>query len=86
MLILIIKGGHESKPSADIYIGPSTDRVDYGTYSCFTCQISCSFIHFVAMAFDQSDVWAEQWLIENYADGTIEEDFINLPLIDLRKK
>jgi len=78
------KGGHESRPSADIYIGDSTDRVNYGTYSCFTCQTYCSFVHFVAMAFDQSDMWAEKWLIENYSNETIEEEFIDLPPIDLK--
>lgn len=80
------KGGHESRPSASIYIGDSTDAVNYGTYSCFTCQIASSFIHFVAMAFDQTDSWAEKWLIDNYADGTVEEEFINLLPIDLDKK
>lgn len=78
------KGGHESKPSADIYVGESSDRVKYGTYSCFTCQTSCSFTHFVAMAFDKDDIWAEKWLIEHYADGTLEEEFINLPIIDIK--
>lgn len=79
------KGGHEAKASADIYVGNSTDRVNYGTYSCFTCQTSCSFTHFIAMAFDKDDVWAEKWLIDNYSDGTIEEELIDLPDIDLKR-
>jgi len=77
------KGGHESRASADVYIGNSTDRVKYGTYSCFTCQVACSFIHFIAMAFDKDDAWAEKWLIDNYGEGFIEEELLNLPQITL---
>lgn len=78
------KGGHESRASAHVYIGESNDNVQYGTYSCFTCQLTCSFVHFVALAFEKSDLWAENWLIEKYADGTIEEELINLPKIELK--
>lgn len=77
------KGGHESRASADVYIGNSTDRVKYGTYSCFTCQLACSFIHFIAMAFEKDDAWAEKWLIDNYGEGFIEEELLNLPEINL---
>lgn len=80
------KGGHEKRASAAIYIGESTDRVNYGTYSCFTCQLASSFPHFVAMAFDKDDAWAEDWLIANYSDGIIEEELLNLPIIDLNAK
>ena len=80
------KGGHESRASADVYIGDSTERVKYGTYSCFTCQLSCSFVHFVAMSFEKSDAWAEKWLIDNYSDGVIEEALLNLPEISLKDK
>jgi len=80
------KGGHENRPSADIYIGNSTDRVKYGTYSCFTCQLACSFVHFVALAFDKTDEWAEKWLIENYSDGIIETELLDLPEINIKAK
>lgn len=80
------KGGHEARASADIYVGDSTDRVKYGTYSCFTCQLSCSFTHFVAMAFERSDEWAEKWLIDNYSEGIIDEELLELLEIQLDVK
>lgn len=78
------KGGHESEASAGVYFGKDSDKLKYGTYHCFTCGIACSFVHFVAMAFECSDDTAEQWLIDNYADAT-EEYEIDLPEIELVK-
>lgn len=62
------KGGKENKPSADIYIGPSSDKVDYGYFKCFTCEKQGPFQLFVAECFECSIKDAEKWLIENYAD------------------
>jgi len=80
------KGGHESKPSAQIYIGPTIDKLQYGTYHCFTCDTVCSFVHFVAMAFEESDSWAARWLIDNYENEVSENDGIDLEPIVIGNK
>lgn len=78
------KGGLENRPSADIYVGNGTDNLPYGYFKCFTCGARFTFDHFVAEAFDISDEKAKRWLIDNYADGTIEYE-VDLPEIILDK-
>lgn len=80
----IHKGGKENKASADIYIGPSTDDVKYGHFTCFTCGASHPFYMFVAACFDCSIDSAKDWLIQNYWDGK-ETIPIDLPEIILNK-
>lgn len=74
--------GLENTPAGDIYIGPQTDKVDYGWFKCFVCGEQGPFYHFVAECFDADDEWAKEWLLENYADGIIEYE-IDLPEINL---
>lgn len=74
--------GLENDASADIYIGPKDDRVEYGFFNCFACHDKGPFYHFVAECFDTSDEWAKEWLIEHYADGIIEYE-LDLPEIDI---
>ena len=77
------KNGLENTPAGDIYIGPATDKVEYGWFKCFTCGEQGPFYHFIAECFDTDDEWAKEWLLENYADGIIEYE-IDLPEIDLK--
>lgn len=77
--------GLEKRPSADIYIGDSTDSVEYGHFHCFACGESHPFYVFVASCFNSSIDYAKQWLIDNYADGNIEAT-LDLPEIDLTPK
>ena len=79
------KNGLEDRASADIYIGPSTDTLEYGWFKCFTCGEKAPFYHFVASCLEVSDFDAKRWLIENYADGDVEYE-IELPPIDLFPK
>lgn len=74
--------GLENTPAGDIYIGPPTDKVEYGWFKCFVCNEQGPFYHFIAECFDTDDEWAKEWLLENYADGIIEYE-IDLPEIDL---
>ena len=77
--------GLENTPAGDIYIGPQTDKVEYGWYKCFVCGEQGPFYHFVAECFDADDEWAKEWLLENYADGIIEYQ-LDLPEININKK
>lgn len=77
--------GLENTPAADIYIGPESDKVEYGTFHCFVCNAGGPFYHFVAECFDTDDEWAKEWLIENYADGIINYS-LELPEINLKAK
>lgn len=79
------KNGLENTPAADIYIGESNEKVEYGQFKCFVCGEMGPFYHFVAECFDISDDSAKRWLIENYSDGVIEYDY-DLPVIDLQPK
>lgn len=80
----IHKGGKENKASADIYIGPSTDTVTYGHFTCFTCGASHPFYFFVASCFDCAVDDAKDWLISNYWEG--KETFqLDLPEIQINK-
>lgn len=72
------KGGLENKPSADVYVGDSTDTVEYGWFRCFTCDSQGPFTKFVAECLDISEIDAKNWLIDNYADDFVDET-IKLP-------
>ena len=74
--------GLENTPAGDIYIGPPTDKVEYGWFKCFVCGEQGPFYHFIAECFDTDDEWAKEWLLDNYADGIIEYE-IDLPEINL---
>lgn len=72
------KGGLENKPSADVYVGDTTDNVEYGWFKCFTCDSQGPFTRFVAECLDISEIDAKNWLIDNYADDFVDET-ITLP-------
>ena len=76
-------GGMERHPS--MYLNISSDGVPYLYAHCFTCGQHYGFIKFVAECFDKSKQWAEDWLIENFADGYVE-NIIELEDINLNKK
>lgn len=80
--------GKEANPDCDIYIGPSNDKVEYGTAKCFACGFKSNFVHFVAECFESSDTFAEDWLITNFADATVEvhEELKPLALTSERKE
>lgn len=75
------KDGLENKPSADVYVGDTTDNVEYGWFRCFTCDSQGPFTKFVAECLDISESDAKNWLIDNYADNSSVEESLILPEI-----
>ena len=61
-------GGHEEHPSANIYIGKSTDTLKNGTWHCFTCNSKGSFVNFVSKTLEVSEEGAKEWLKHKYYD------------------
>lgn len=75
------KGGHEAKPSGGVYTGENSGTLTTGLYHCLACDVTCSFPRFVAMCFECSEDTAKNWLIDNYADDSIDYT-IDLPPIE----
>lgn len=75
------KNGKEANADCDVYIGKSNESVQYGTAKCFACGYKSDFVGFVSECFDESYEWAKQWLITNYADGTIEYQIDLEPIV-----
>lgn len=74
------KDGREDTPSCQIYVG--TDIAKYGHFNCFTCGEHGEFVHFVALCFDETDSFAEEWLLERYGNTLIETHYIAPPIED----
>lgn len=79
------KHGKESKPSCGIYVGDDSE-VEYGSFNCFTCSARGSFVHFVALCFEQSDSWAQNWLLKHFGDDVVSPLKDQLQPIDLNNK
>ena len=59
------KGGHENKPSCQIYVGDD-QNLAYGMFRCFTCGEQGSFAKLIGEAFDESEFYGKSWLIKKY--------------------
>lgn len=73
--------GKENHPSCFIYVG---DELPYepGTFHCFTCGCSGSFVKFVSEYLSRPVDFAKEWLIANY--GTLNRRLtVDLPKIEL---
>ena len=79
------KHGQESTPSCGIYVGDDPEK-EYGQWNCFTCSEKGSFVHFVALCFEQSDHWAQNWLLKHYGEEIVNPLKDQLQPIDLNAK
>lgn len=68
-------GAQEKNPDCHINIAASTS-LPYGTFHCFGCGESGSFIKFVSLYFDSSFDFAKQWLIDSF--GIKDQKIINI--------
>ena len=75
------KGGTESHPSCNI-CATNDDKVDFGTFHCFTCGESGPLYHFVAECFDKDDEFGKEWLLERFGNTLVYER-VNPLLSDL---
>ena len=66
--------GQENHP--DAHINLTSKRAKYGWYHCFACDLSCSFVGFIAHYFDKSEEYAKKWLIDHY--GVRQKETISL--------
>jgi len=74
--------GHEKHGSC--YINVDSDNAPYLWVHCFTCDLSCDFIKFVALCFDSTYIFAKKWLLENFGDTYVTNNLAeNLKDIDL---
>ena len=63
--------GLESTPACNIYIGEDLG-IEYGYFRCFVCNEQGSFIKFVSECFDSSEIFARDWLINNFGINSNE--------------
>ena len=74
------KDGKENRPSC--YVVLNSDKLEEGTFHCFTCGASGNFVQFVAHCFDFDELQAKKWLIDNYGK-LIDSNIIELDKIEL---
>lgn len=67
-------GAQEKNPDCHINLSTNT-ALPYGTFHCFGCGESGSFIKFVSLYFDSSFEVAKQWLIDSF--GIKDQKIIN---------
>lgn len=77
-------GGREHHPDCRINIDETNTSVPYGYFHCFACQVSGTFVKFVAHCFSSSEDFAKHWLIEHYGTATEEKILID-DFIDINK-
>ena len=77
------KSGQELNPDCHITIKENGD-LEYGTFHCFGCGESGSFVKFVSKCFECSIEYAKQWLLDTYDYSTTEEE-LNLEPISFKK-
>lgn len=75
--------GQEKIPDCHITLLDKS-KLPYGTFNCFACGASGSFVKFVALCFDSSIDYAKKWLITNYGKESTEIT-LDLEPIDLSK-
>lgn len=74
--------GQEKIPDCHISLQDKSE-LPYGTFNCFACGASGSFVKFVALCFDSSIEYAKKWLITYYGkentELTLDLEPIELP-------
>ena len=77
-------GNHSEKhPACSISISEDA-KIPYGTFHCFACGESGSFIKFINSCFEaRNPDFGKQWLLEHYGKEILEDQYEELPEINL---
>lgn len=79
------KDGMERHPSCQVYTSRDNEKVEYGRCHCFSCGWTGSLAELVNAAFDETDKFGEEWLLERFG-VTYSENIRYLPEIRLENK
>lgn len=77
--------GKEAHPSCGVVCTDTLKDIPFGTFNCLACSEKGPLWKFVAKVLNCSYEEAQQWLIDNFTDTVLEEDFLDLPEITLSK-
>jgi len=84
MITCPVHSNHSEKhPSCGVYMGGDKE-MEPGFFHCFTCGECGSLAKLVGLCLDMSEEEGKEWLLDNYGDTLVEEEFY-LPEITFDK-